>query len=194
MNQSNMTEFQQIRWPNSRRHILFSDRIIVEIKTLRKLDKYEVKLDRLGLDIHYQSDNTIVGKIFVVVCVLIVVASLFGIYLSKDKDVWIFNAILFGFLGCFGYFKHHQDDIFLVGGNTNLVFYRDIPSEKDVLEFIEKVKDQEKRYLKEKFTVFDNTTEEKDFFNRINWLRDREIISHTEYLEYKTKFDTLRLL
>jgi hypothetical protein len=82
----------------------------------------------------------------------------------------------------------------LVGGQTNLVFYRDIPNEKEVLEFIEKVKDQVRRHLKEKYTSFDNITDEKDFYNRINWLRDREVISDTEHLEYKTRFDRQKLL
>jgi hypothetical protein len=189
-----MTEFSQIRWPNSRKHILLSDKIVVEIKTLSKIDKYEVRLDRLGFDIHYQSDNTAVGKIFFVVCLIIVIASIVAIFLSKEREAWIFNSILFGFLALFGYFKHHQDDIYLVGGTTNLVFYRNIPNEQEVLKFIEKVKDQEKTYLKEKYTAFDYTTDEKEFYNRLNWLRDRAVISQTEYTEYKNRFETHNLL
>jgi hypothetical protein len=189
-------EFQQKRWPNFRKYTLISDRIIVETRTLRKIDKYEVKLDRVGLDTHYQSDNTIAGKIFLAFCVVLVIASIFGYFFSsgKDSDIWIFNALLFVLMGCFAYFKKHQDDIYLVGGQSNLVFYRDIPNEKAVLEFIDKVKEQVKYYMKEKYTIFDSTTTEHDFYSRINWLRDREIISYSEYVEYKTKFDTQKLL
>jgi hypothetical protein len=190
------TEFQQKRGLNFRKFTLTSDKIIIETRTLRKNDKYEIKLDRVGLDTHYQSDNTISGKIFLGVCIALVVGSFFGIFYSKGNDIntWIFNAVLWTLIACLAYFKPHQDDIYLVGGQTNLVFYRDIPNEKNVIDFINKVRERVKIYLKEKYTAFDNTTVEQDFYNRINWLRDSEIISYSEYVEYKTQFDTQKLL
>jgi hypothetical protein len=48
--------------------------------------------------------------------------------------------------------------------------------------------------MKDKYTLFDSTTLEQDYYNQINWLRDKEIISHSEYIEYKTKFDMQKLL
>jgi len=190
------TEFKQIRGANSRKFILTSDKITVETKTLRKNNKYEIKLDFLGFDIHYQSDNTLPGKIFLGVCFIWIVGSTLG-YLNtegKESGFWIFNAILGVLMACFAYFKQHQDDIYLVGGQTNLVFYRDIPNEQAVLEFIETVKIQARSYLKEKYTVFDNSTPEQDFYGRINWLREREVISYSEYIEFKTNYDTQKLL
>ncbi len=56
-------EFIQKRGLNCRKFILTNDKIIIETTTYRKIDKYEVKLERLGFDIHYQSDNTLPGKI-----------------------------------------------------------------------------------------------------------------------------------
>jgi hypothetical protein len=190
------TEFQQKRGLNFRKFTLTSDKILVETRTLRKNHKYEIKLDRIGLDIHYQSDNTIAGKIFFGICITLVIGSVFGIFLTtgKDTNISIINAVLWTLMACFAYFKPHQDDIFLVGGQTNLVFYRDIPNEKNVLEFIDRVKENVKIYLKEKYTIFDSTTVEQDFYGRINWLRDREIISYSEYVEYKTRFDNQKLL
>jgi hypothetical protein len=190
------TEFQQKRGLNFRKFTLTSDKILVETRTLRKNHKYEIKLDRIGLDIHYQSDNTIAGKIFFGICIALVVGSVFSVFFTtgKDTNISIINAVLWTLMACFAYFKPHQDDIFLVGGQTNLVFYRDIPNEKVVLEFIDKVKENVKIYLKEKYTIFDSTTGEQDFYSRINWLRDREIISYSEYVEYKTQFDTQKLL
>ena len=190
------TEFQQKRGLNFRKFTLTSDKIIVETRTLRKNDKYEIRLDRIGLETHYQSDNTIAGKIFFWFCIAIVVGSVFGIFFSTGKDfnISIFNAVLWTLIACFVYFKPHQDDIYLVGGQANLVFYREIPNEKSVLAFIEKVKEHVRIYLKEKYTVFDSTTVEQDYYNRINWLRDSEIINYSEYVEYKTQFETQKLL
>ena len=190
------TEFIQKKGYNIRKFILTSDKIIVETKTIQKKYKYEVKLDRLGLDIHYQADNTIAGKIFFTICLILIAISVFAFFYNSDKEqnIWIFNTLLWTAMAFFAYFKQHQDDIFLVGGESNLAFYRNIPNEEKVLEFINKIKTSTKIYLKEKYTYFDKNTSDQDFFHRINWLYEKEIITYTEYLDYKTNFETQKLL
>ena len=189
-------EFQQKKGLNFRKFILTSDKIIVERRTFRKNEKYEVKLDKLGLDIHYQADNNIAGKIFLGVCLVLTIGSVFGIFFSTGKDIttWIVNAVLWTVMSFIAYIKPHDDDIFLVGGQINLVFYRDVPNEKDVLAFIEKIKQHVKIYMLDKYTVFDSMTKDFDYYNRLHWLRDLEIISQSEYTEYKKAFDLQKLL
>lgn len=188
-------EFSQIKGINKRKFVLYTDRIVVETTTIRKIDKYEVKLDQLGLNIHCQSDNTLPSKIVFVCCLILLLGSIIGIIFStgQDKVPWIVNSILWSLIACFTYFKKPQNDICLVGGRINLVFFQNIPNETEVFEFIEKVKAQIKFYLKEKYTVFDNTTDERDFYGRLNWLLDREVISQSEFLEIKKKFELQKL-
>ena len=121
---------------------------------------------------------------------------IFGSIYSTGKDVKTcsIGAGMWSLIACFAYFKPHKDDIYLVNGEYNLVFYRDIPNEKAVIEFIDGVKDQVKAYMKKKYTVFDSTTSDQDFYRRLNWLRDTEIISFSEYDEIKTNYDTQKLL
>lgn len=189
-------EFQQKKGLNVRKFTLSSDKITIETKTIRKISRYDVKLDNVGLDTHYQADNTIVGKIFVVVCFALVIGSTVGIFVSQGRESvnYIINAALFLLLACFGYFKQHQDDIYLVGGQTNLVFFRNVPNEKIVLEFIEQVKQQVKDYLIEKYAFWDNSTLEQDYYNCLNWLLHRGVISHNQYAEYIDNFETQKLL
>jgi len=59
---------------------------VVETKTIRKIDKYEVKLDQLGFNIHYQSDNTMHGKIFLAICLVLVLGSGIGIIATSGQD------------------------------------------------------------------------------------------------------------
>lgn len=190
------TEFIQKRGINSRKFILTNDKIIVETKNIKKNNKYELKLDQLGFNIHYQSDNTLVGKIFLGICIAIIVAVSVEYFVGHSVDIvaLVINYIVWSLLGCLAYFKQHQDDVFLVGGASNLVLYRNFPNEAAVLEFIEKIRTQTKIYLKEKYTFFDDTTNEQDFYARIKWLKDREVISNNEYLAYKSDFDTHKLL
>lgn len=188
--------FEQKRLVGYRRFNLTSDKITVETRNWSKTDKYEIKLDRLGLDIHYQSDNTIAGMIFFGFCIALLVAiTVVHLWVEPmDLGILIFNYGLWSFLAMFAYLKPHADDIYLVGGQTNLVFYRNIPNEQAVLSFIEQIRTSIKAYLKKKYTVFDDTTIEQDFYARIAWLRDREVITNNEYSELKHSFDTQKLL
>ncbi|MDQ6472644.1 hypothetical protein RB619_18550 [Flavobacterium sp. LHD-80] len=189
-------ELIQKRGLNSRKFILTKDRIIVDTKTLRKNDKYEVKLDQLGFEIHYRADSTIVGKIFFGMCICVLIALPFLYFITKqiDTGAFIINCIIWGILVLANYFKQHQDDIYLVDGQTTLVFYREIPNEKSVLEFIEKVKSNSKNYIREKYTDFDDVISDEEFYARLKWLKDKEVINSSEYKTYKANFETKRLL
>ena len=59
---------------NYRKHTVFEDRVLVEMKSISKIDKYEIRIDKLGFETQYQADNTLPGKIFFVVCIVIPVA------------------------------------------------------------------------------------------------------------------------
>ena len=51
--------------------MLLTDKIQIEEKTIRKRTKYEIDLDHLGFNVVYQADNTLVGKVFLFVCLVI---------------------------------------------------------------------------------------------------------------------------
>jgi hypothetical protein len=192
----NNKEFIQKRGLNCRKFILTNDKIIIETTTYRKIDKYEVKLDRLGFDIHYQSDNTLPGKILFVFTLIWFVGSILSIiFAGKDNTgFWIFSAIGSAFFSVFNFLRQHQDDIFLVGGGTNIVFYRDIPNERLVLEFIDQVNLRQKHLLREKYTPVENYSNEDDYIQTLKWLCDKGAISNVELNEYQTKFKTHKLL
>jgi hypothetical protein len=111
------TELLQKKGLNSRKFILHSEKISIETKTLQKINKYEVRLDSVGLDIHYQSDNTLPGKIFFIICSVIIVGSIVGFFLTdvKEANGWIFNIVSWSIVACIAYCYPHQDDICLVG-------------------------------------------------------------------------------
>ena len=57
-------EFVQKKRFGFRKHTLTNDKIIVESKSPKKNTKYEVKLNRLGFNIHYQADSTLPLKLY----------------------------------------------------------------------------------------------------------------------------------
>lgn len=155
-----------------------------------------MKLNQLGLDIHYLADNTLPGKIFLGFSLLFVVLGISGLIFSLGSDpvIWCFN-IFFGIvLSLIAYFRQHQDDIFLTGGDATIVFFRNIPNEAAVLEFIEVLQEQIKVFYKLKFAVIDENIPEQVFYGRINWLLDKEIISFDEFHNLKNQFEKQLLL
>jgi len=188
-----MEVFEQKRGLNSRKHILYSDKIFVEIKTLRKNQKYELKLDKIGHNIHYQSDSTILGKIFFCICIAIPVILWiihFALPEQLDRGTVSANTVIWWLLALINILMQHQDDLYIVGGQNSLVFYRTIPNEKQVLNFINQVILTSKAYIKNKYSVVDVNIPEEIFLSRLNWLKEEEIISDIEFSQLKDDYST----
>ncbi|GEO08812.1 hypothetical protein [Segetibacter aerophilus] len=187
---------EQKRGFNYRRHTLFADKVLVETKSTSKIDKYEVRIEKLGFQTQYQADNTMPGKIFLVVCILIPVALTISELLLHNVGMrnLIVNYVCWLGLAIFSIFKQHQDDIYLVGGDKNLVFYRNIPSEQKVLEFIELVIKATKDNIKNKYLTFDPNTPDEEYIARLNWLKETDMITEEELENYKIDLEIKRLL
>lgn len=187
-------EFTQKRGLNFRKFCLYQNKITVETKTIRKIEKYEVRIENLGFDILYQADNVLIGKIWFYICLFAPIL----VYILKfipGQNLPTTNLIIIHiscwFFALINYTKQHQDDIILKGPN-DLTFYRDIPNEQSVLEFLELVKLTTKEQLKRKYLNTDNYADDNEFRHTMNWLLERDIISMSEYKnvlnEYKLKY------
>ena len=189
-------EFTQKRGFNSRKFYLYPDKVIIESKTLRKIEKYEIKIDSIGFDTFYEADNTLVGKIAFIVCIatpiFMTILRLFPGQSLSNANLVISYVFCWGF-ALLNYLKQHQDDIFLKG-QQNLVFYRNFPIEQEVIEFINLVISTSKKYLKKKYFRFDNYTDENEFKNTMRWLLDKEIISASEFDKIENEFHVKKLL
>jgi hypothetical protein len=193
-NKSNLIkEFIQKRGLNYRKFSLYQNKIIVETKTIKKIEKYEVQIENLGFDTVYQAENTLVGKIWLYICLTLPII-FYILQLFPSQRIPITNLIIIH-VGCwlfafFNYIKQHQDDIILKG-RKDLEFYRDIPDEKSVLIFIELVKTTTKNYLKRRHFNTDNYIDDNEFNHTMKWLLNQDIISISEYKsildDYKLK-------
>ena len=190
-------EFIQKRtWQTQRKFTLFQDRIVVESTSWRKINKFEVRLENLGFEIQYQADNTTYWKIALRILIATTVFSFLGVLGAYGDHLfqWI-SAMVIGFvMTTWVYFRPYQDDLFLTGGQTNLVLFRNLPTETAVFDFIEKIKGNYNSLLKEKYTAFTRDTPESDYYARLGWLLDNGIISSSEHTEYKVTFDIQKLL
>lgn len=151
---------------------MYQNKITVETKTIRKIEKYEVRIENLGFETLYQADNALIGKIWFYIClftrILVYILQFF-----PGQDLPTTNLIIlhigFWFFALLNYLKQHQDDIILKGQN-NLAFYRSIPNEQTVLAFIELVKLTTKEQLKQRYFKADNCLDEIELKQTLHWL------------------------
>ena len=191
-----MREFRQRKGLNSRKYTLTKNSVLVEYKNIHKITRYEVRFDKIGLETFYHAENVIVGKIFTWFCLLLLIFMLtlhFGFGMIEQRVVLI-NSVIFGGMAIFSFLKQNKDDIFLTGGQTNIVFYRNKPNEEAVLHFIEEIKSEVKQYLMEKYTRIDDTISEQEYFARLNWLLEKDIISQKVFEQYKSQYNLQKLM
>ena len=186
------TVFEQKRRFDLRRYTLYSDRILVEINTVRQNQKYEVKLDEIGYKIRYQSDSFAFQKAAFYVCLsLLVLVWILHFVAPRQMDTTgvVVGTLVLGFFISIIKFKKLDDDIFLFGGQVDLVFFRAIPNKESVLDFINQVITTSKTYLRKKYGIVNTTISEEMFLGRLNWLKDNEVISEEELYELKNEFN-----
>jgi hypothetical protein len=191
-----MVEFKQKRGFQLRSFKLYDDKIVIETKTLRKNHKYELKLDRLGSEILYESDSTIVGKIVFYICLAIPLVLLIIKFCGQNIENAVIgvNFLLWYLLALINYLKQHQDDIIIIGGQNNLSFFRNIPNEAKVIEFINLVILKSKNYLKSRYAKIDTDIPEETFISRLTWLRDKEIITEREFYKLKEEYNYKKMI
>jgi hypothetical protein len=187
---------EQKRGLNYRKYTLFPDKVLVETKSTSKINKYEVRIEKLGFQTQYQADNTLPAKIFLIICIAIPVAlTILELLLHNvGTTTLVVNYVCWCGLALFSILKQHQDDIYLMGGDKNLVFYRNIPSEQKVLEFIDLIIKATKDNIKNKYLTFDPNTPDEEYLARLNWLKETEMITEEEFENYKIDLEIKRLL
>lgn len=188
--------FQKTRFGNYRKHILTDDTVSVEYRTVKNIVRYDVNIFELGSTRQYERGNRRPARRLALICALLPLAFLASDLLAHRADrtsllllflgYWAFAAYLF--------LKPVRDDLFLTGGKMNLVFYRAIPDEDTVLEFIQAIKANRDRILKKNLIRYDDDTSESEYAQRLDFLRSSGIITANDHENYLDNFRLSRLL
>lgn len=179
-----------------RNHYLYADKVLVEMKTDGKIQKYDINLELLGFNLHYEAESPrrrmmLIAAIFGVPAFCGIVLLLTDtIGLAFFTGLYLLSALV---AAAIYFYKAPQDDVFLVGGQKSLVFYRNIPTEENVSDFIEIVVKTTKEYYRNKFTQFDKTTRYEVFNWRMIWLRENGLIDEAQFNDVMEDFKISRL-
>lgn len=187
---------QKKAWQTERRFVLYSDRLVVESITWRRVVQYDVRLDQLGFDLLYEAENTAIWKLALRFTMFTAAFAAIGLLGALEGDFlpWLLVTIFSFLAATWVFFRPYMDDLILAGGAVKLRLFRATPSEKVVLDFVEQIKFQYKENLKERYTVFDEATAESDYYARLGWLLENGVITEEEHDEFKVTFDIQKLL
>ena len=72
--------------------------------------------------------------------------------------------------------------------------YHSIPTEEKVLSFIELIKTTKKEMFKKEYLAFDSDTDEDEYTDRLNWLKEQKLLTQEDYDNAKIDFEIKRLL
>lgn len=179
-----------------RKFTLTDDRIIIETKESQKSIKFEVKLDQIGYDIYYQSESSGAAKFLICFCAFLLFIFWGSFFFDDNRNLLgtIIFTILILFVMFLPFLIKRKDDVYLTGGEQNLVFYRTVPNEEHVLSYVNAIIVASKQYLRKKYARVDIYVPEEVFLHRLSWLLEKEIISREEIEELKSDYRTKKLL
>jgi hypothetical protein len=192
-----MKVLYQDRGFSSKKFTIENDRIFIETNSFSKKTKLYVKLEKLGFELQYVKKHYYPKKMLLATLWLIAIV-LNILYLTHVPDIGLEGSLIFYFIAIIISVVYstdqYQDDVYLAGGQSVLLFYRERPNEKEVLAFIDEVIKATKAFLKSKYTDFDEATTPQEFYNCLHWLYEKEVITRDEYIDYKASFDLQKLL
>jgi len=177
---------------------LREDSIWIKLKTFSATKEWTVKLENLGDQTVTQRNPKTIGVIFTL---LSGAFGLFFIFVNlTDKkhtmEPWAVIAIgLFYILIAYIISLNKSTrEIRIVGGEESLIFFLDSPSEEEVRKFVDEVIARSKEVIMEKYVALDPDVPEEVMMNRLNWLRNHNIITEAKYSELKKEYQSSRLI
>lgn len=178
--------------------LLNNSSLRVREKESGELKEWTVNLDSIGYNLIYQETTRrrlYIMASFLVAFLLFITISLF---LSDDfmgnLPVVIVSYVIFGLVITLSLFSPLKKEIHLVGGATNLTFFKDSPSHEEVSAFINEIIRLSKQQLLNKYAKIDAELPEETMFSQLNWLKNRDLLTEEEYIELKNEYKTQRLI
>jgi hypothetical protein len=182
----------------SKKEFILDDKFL-HIKTvdIREKKEYSLKLDSIGNQVSYMTENLIIKKIVVPIFFLIPVICIVSYLIdnqSMDIGILFFNIILWNIMALFFLLKPGKKETYIAGGHNMITFYQDLPSKDEVDNFVNKVIKKSNNYVRLKYMKVDPDVPEETQMGIYQWLLNSEFITDEEYESLKNKYRTQKLL
>ena len=178
--------------------LLNNSSLKIREKESGELKEWTVNLDSIGHNLIYQESTR--KRLYILSSFLgaFLVFITISLFLSDDfmgnLPVVIGSYLFFGSMIALSLFSPLKKEIHLVGGATNLTFFKDSPSHEEVNAFINEIIRLSKQQLLNKYAKIDAELPEETMFSQLNWLKNRDLLTEEEYIELKNEYKTQRLI
>lgn len=149
--------------------------------------KKEIKsYSRVGINI--------IGSFFTLITVVSVLAMVFDNRSDENIITLIVCTIFMTALAILCFKAPLDNHLMLKGGISNIKFFLDNPSRKEVEEYADELIKKSKKIILEKYSRVDPDIPEEDFFKQINWLLQNNYLTENEYDEKKNEYKISKII
>lgn len=177
---------------------LREDTIWVKLKTFSSTKEWIVKLENIGDQTVTQRNPKTIGIIFTLL------SGAFGLFfiavnLADKKhtmEPWavITIGLFYILISYIISMNPSKREIQIVGGEESLIFFLDSPSEEEVRKYVDEVIARSKEVIIQKYVDLDPDVPEEVMMNRLNWLRNQNVITDRKFTELKKEYQRSRLI
>jgi hypothetical protein len=192
-------KFEQQRNFATKKFILDDQFVNVEDKSWTEEKSYKIRLDKIGNEKYYHKES-MKPKIFALIIIgtILLICNIgyifFNEHNSDNSSTMIVLNLIFGFIGIFFILKKTKDEVLIIGGEQNIVFFNDQKHSKELNEFIDKLIHSANNYILKKYGRIDADLPEATQMNILRWLRDRELINEEEYENLKRDYKLKKMI
>lgn len=179
---------------------LIGNTLHIKTNSYGEKNEYQIDVEYLGEERFYKTYSRLGPRIIGSVFFLVMIISIVGFSMEKDWSngdnigALILGVFLFGGLGLLAFLSPMRNEVHLVGGAQQVTFLLDRPSKKEMEDFIEEILKRSRKVLLEKYGKIDPDLPEETQINILYWLKNRGVISETDYEELKQEYKERRLM
>lgn len=191
-----MTELRQKKLFQRKEYKLYDDKIFVKIKTHTEQNEWHSSLEEIGLKKLYKKQSKTVQLICSAVCFCIVLTAFFTYIFFPNQistDSFVGNSIVWSLVGIGLLLIPIKNELIVYGGTQDLVFFRNLPNDESVEEFVNTVITKTKKFLRSKYAKVDKDLSKEIQIGNFNWLKNIEVISEEEYESLKEELNREQL-
>lgn len=177
---------------------LVGDKLKMTYKTSSETKEWSVNIDSIGnetlIEKKSRKGGYLLGGFFLAFGIFFL--AVYVVSGNESLSVWAMIAIGVFYLGIGAliFFSPLKNELHIIGGYSQITFFLDSPSRAEVEKFANALIDKSKSVILERFSKIDPDVLEETMMNQLYWLRNRGMISETEYEAKKKEYKTKKLM
>jgi hypothetical protein len=176
---------------------LVGDKLKMTYKTSSETKEWSVNIDSIGDEILIEKKSRrgsyFLGGFFLAFGLFILAAyTLSG---NQTLPIWAIISIGVFYLGIGAliFFTPLKNELHITNGFSQITFFLESPSRTEVERFANELIAKSKKIIIDKYSKIDPDVPEETMMNQLYWLRNKGLITESEYEDKKKEYRTKKL-